>query len=98
MRWRSCASPQNPRDRIAGFRVAQLLPGVGPATAARIVEAAGADDGFAALGAFAAPAKAREDFAPFAALMRALAAPGAPWPADLAQAIAWLRPHARTAP
>ncbi len=84
---------QNPRDRIAAFRVAQLLPGVGPATAGRIVEAAGADDGFAALAAFAAPAKAREDFAPFAALMRALAAPGASWPADLAQAIAWLRPH-----
>ena len=32
---------QNPRDRVAGFRVAQLLPGVGPATAERIVEAAG---------------------------------------------------------
>ncbi len=45
---------QNPRDRIAGFRVAQMLPGVGPATAAKIVEAAGADDGFSTLGAFCA--------------------------------------------
>jgi ATP-dependent DNA helicase UvrD/PcrA len=84
---------QNPRDRIAGFRVAQILPGVGPSTAARIVEAAGADDGFAVLGAFAAPAKAREDFAPFAELLRSLAGGEAPWPTDLAQVVAWLRPH-----
>jgi ATP-dependent DNA helicase UvrD/PcrA len=84
---------QNPRDRIAGFRIAQTLPGIGPSTAAKIVEAAGADDGFAALGAFSAPAKSREDFAPFAALLRSLAAGDAPWPADLAQAIEWLRPH-----
>jgi ATP-dependent DNA helicase UvrD/PcrA len=84
---------QNPRDRIAGFRIAQTLPGIGPTTAAKIVEAAGADDGFATLGAFAAPAKSREDFAPFAALLRSLAAGDAPWPADLAQAIEWQRPH-----
>jgi DNA helicase-2/ATP-dependent DNA helicase PcrA len=84
---------QNPRDRIAGFRVAQILPGIGPATAARIIEAAGADDGFAALGAFQAPAKSRADFAPFADLMRNLAGGQTPWPADLAQVIEWLRPH-----
>src|SRR6266516_267052 len=30
---------ENPRDRIAGFRVVQLLPGVGPATAARLLDA-----------------------------------------------------------
>ena len=84
---------QNPRDRIAGFRVAQILPGIGPSTAAKIVEAAGADDGFSALGAFAAPAKSREDFTPFAELLRSLAGAAAPWPADLAQVVAWLRPH-----
>jgi DNA helicase-2/ATP-dependent DNA helicase PcrA len=84
---------QNPRDRIAGFRIAQILPGIGPATAAKIVEAAGADDGFAALSAFTAPAKSREDFVSFAELMRSLASGAAPWPADLAQAVEWLRPH-----
>ena len=31
--WRCCASRENPRDRVAGFRVLQLLPGIGPATA-----------------------------------------------------------------
>ena len=30
---------ENPRDRIAGFRVLQLLPGVGPKTAARTLDA-----------------------------------------------------------
>jgi DNA helicase II / ATP-dependent DNA helicase PcrA len=29
---------ENPRDRVAGFRVIQLLPGAGPATAARVLE------------------------------------------------------------
>ena len=50
----------NPRDRIAGFRVAQLLPGIGPASAEKIVAAAAADDGFATLAALAgAGARAR---------------------------------------
>ncbi|MFC0398667.1 ATP-dependent helicase [Paraburkholderia rhizosphaerae] len=31
---------ENPRDRVAGFRVVQLLPGVGPATAARVLDVA----------------------------------------------------------
>ena len=84
---------QNPRDRIAGFRVAQILPGVGPSTAAKIVEAAGADDGFAALEGFSAPAKSRDDFAPFATLLQSLAKGAAPWPADLAEVVDWLRPH-----
>jgi DNA helicase-2/ATP-dependent DNA helicase PcrA len=29
---------QNARDRVAGFRVIQLIPGVGPATAARLLD------------------------------------------------------------
>ena len=32
--WRCCWFVENPRDRVAGFRVMQLLPGVGPASAA----------------------------------------------------------------
>ena len=84
---------QNPRDRVAGFRVAQMLPGVGPATAARIVEAAGADDGFETLSAFSPPARCQPDFPPFAALMRELGSGRSPWPADLGQTIAWQRPH-----
>jgi DNA helicase-2/ATP-dependent DNA helicase PcrA len=84
---------QNPRDRIAGFRVAQILPGIGPASAARIVDAAGSDGSFEMLGAMAPPAKARGDFAPFVALLQNLAAGAAPWPSELAQVIDWCRPH-----
>ena len=29
---------ENPRDRVAGFRVVQLLPGIGPSTAAKILD------------------------------------------------------------
>ena len=68
---------ENPRDRVAGFRVVQLLPGVGPATAAKvldeIVARAGsgnpADTAGGALAAFAAPARAQEDWHPFVRLM-----------------------------
>ena len=48
---------ENPRDRMAGFRVALLLPGVGPKIAETIVGAAAADDGFAAMAALSPPAK-----------------------------------------
>ena len=29
---------ENPRDRVAGFRVIQLMPGIGPATAAKALD------------------------------------------------------------
>jgi DNA helicase II / ATP-dependent DNA helicase PcrA len=29
---------ENPRDRVAGFRVRQLMPGVGPTSAQRVLE------------------------------------------------------------
>ncbi len=84
---------ENPRDRVAGFRVAQLLPGVGPKIAETIVAAAAADDGFAAMSALALPAKARAGFSAFADLMRRLASRAAPWPGELADAVAWLSPQ-----
>ncbi len=84
---------ENPRDRIAGFRVAQLLPGVGPKIAETIVSAAAADDGFEAMAKLTLPARAREGFAAFAELMRRLAARASPWPGELADAVAWLSPR-----
>ena len=84
---------ENPRDRVAGFRVAQLLPGVGPKVAETIVAAASADDGFATMSALALPAKARAGFPAFADLMRRLAASVPPWPGELADAVTWLTPQ-----
>jgi DNA helicase-2/ATP-dependent DNA helicase PcrA len=87
---------ENPRDRVAGFRVAQLLPGVGPKIAETIVAAAAADDGFAAMATLSPPARARAGFPAFADLMRRLAARAAPWPAEIADAVAWLSPLIET--
>ncbi|HEY5205923.1 MAG TPA: ATP-dependent helicase, partial [Roseiarcus sp.] len=87
---------ENPRDRVAGFRIAQLLPGVGPKVAETIVAAASADDGFATMAALSTPAKARDGFPAFAELMRRLASRAAPWPAEIADAVAWLSPLMET--
>ncbi|MDE3175101.1 MAG: ATP-dependent helicase [Pseudomonadota bacterium] len=81
---------ENPRDRVAGFRVMQLLPGVGPSHAERMVGAAAQADAFATLAAYPAPAKARAAFAEFVALAQRVAR-GLPWPADLAEILAWRR-------
>ena len=84
----------NPRGRMAGFRVAQLIPGIGPATAARLMDAMdeAAEPG-AALAAFAVPGAAREAWAPFAALYAGLRAGGGSWPGDAEAAMAWYVPH-----
>ena len=87
---------ENPRDRVAGFRVAQLLPGVGPKIAETIVAAAASGDGFAAMAGLSPPARARAGFPAFADLMRRLAARVAPWPAEIADAVAWLSPLIET--
>ncbi|MBP0657179.1 hypothetical protein J8J20_25225, partial [Mycobacterium tuberculosis] len=34
---------QNPRDRVAGFRLLQMLPGIGPQTAGKILDTIAAD-------------------------------------------------------
>jgi len=83
---------ENPRDRIAGFRVAQLVPGVGPKVAETIVSAAAADDGFLEMQGLTPPARARDGFSTFVDLMRRLASRAAPWPAEIGDAVAWLTP------
>ena len=66
---------ENPRDRMAGFRVLQLLPGIGPGTARRalaLLEAGNFD--FAALAALRPPAASAELWPALVELMRALTA------------------------
>lgn len=85
---------QNPSGRLAGFRALQLIPGIGQATASRLVEAAGAsDDPVAALETFAVPARCKADWQAFCALYRGLRAPGLRWPLDLELARQWYQPH-----
>src|SRR5262249_24565862 len=49
---------ENPHDRVAGFRVLQLLPGIGPATASKIIDCLA---GLAYALAVVAPPKATAD-------------------------------------
>jgi DNA helicase-2/ATP-dependent DNA helicase PcrA len=85
---------ENARDRVAGFRVLQLLPGVGPATAARALEAVAAStDPAHALSGFAAPAAAREDWPAFVDVLRLVRGNAAGWPAELDLVCPWYEPH-----
>src|SRR5258708_6606962 len=57
---------ENARDGVAGFRVIQLRPGVGPATAARLLaRIAEAADPLQAIQAFAPPAAAAQSWSSF---------------------------------
>ena len=83
---------ENPRDRIAGFRVLLLLPGFGPATAARALDHVASADA-AAVQTFAPPARAEDAWLPFVKLARSLARQEAGWPAELEQVRRWYQPH-----
>ncbi|HSN25887.1 MAG TPA: ATP-dependent helicase, partial [Kofleriaceae bacterium] len=74
---------ENPIDPIAGFRTAQLVPGVGPAFARRAVDAVRARDSFAALGELKPPSAARTVWPQLVELLSAL--PHAAWPGQLGQ-------------
>ena len=86
---------ENPRDRVAGFRVLQLMPGVGPTTAGAAIETmAAALDPALGLSAFRAPARSEMDWPAFVELFAGLrASSAAKWPADLERARLWYEPH-----
>ena len=73
----------NPKNRLAAFRVLKLLPGVGPATAAQA---------FTRFEIQGWPSLGRLD-APLGELLAAIAAPEAPWPGQLARVREWYEPH-----
>ena len=84
---------QNPRGRMAGFRVAQLVPGVGAATATRLLDAMGeASDPHQALQSFEPPPSAKEGWSELASLYAKLDDPELAWPADMELAKAWYLP------
>jgi len=84
---------QNPRSRLAGFRVAQLVPGIGPATARRLLDVMDVStEPFDALRAFDPPASAADDWRSFVALLEALDGSD-DWPGALEQVNRWYTPH-----
>jgi DNA helicase-2/ATP-dependent DNA helicase PcrA len=85
---------QNPSGRMAGFRVAQLIPGIGPATATRLLDTVGAAaEPLAAVEGFEVPAKSAGDWQGFVALYRTLRTAGLRWPADIELVKNWYLPH-----
>jgi DNA helicase-2/ATP-dependent DNA helicase PcrA len=85
---------QNPSGRMAGFRVAQLIPGIGPATATRLLDAVGdAAEPVMAIEAFEAPAKSAGEWQQFVQLYRTLRTAGLRWPADIELVKHWYLPH-----
>ena len=85
---------QNPSGRLAGFRVLQLIPGIGQATATRVLDAVGeSSDVAATLAAFPVPARCSAEWQTFCALYARLRTPGLRWPQDLELARDWYAPH-----
>jgi DNA helicase-2/ATP-dependent DNA helicase PcrA len=82
---------ENPRDRIAGFRVLQLLPGLGPATAAEMLErlSANPDQPFAT---YEPNARIATPWQAFANLVDGLRTNEAEWPAQLDRVRRWYEP------
>ena len=84
---------ENPRDTVAAFRVLQLLPGVGPASARRLTDTLDlARFDFTVLATLAVPASARADWPIFCDLMCALRS-ATQWHGQLASVRRWYEPH-----
>ena len=85
---------ENPRDRVAGFRLMQLMSGVGPTSAARVLDhILAATDPIAALREAPAPPRASEDWPNFVDTVQAIKSGRAGWPAELGLARLWYEPH-----
>jgi DNA helicase-2/ATP-dependent DNA helicase PcrA len=85
---------ENPRDRVAGFRAIQLLPGVGPATATRVLDhIAGQADAMRGLDGFIPPAAARDHWPAFVETIRRVRDRLPGWPAELDVVCRWYAPH-----
>jgi DNA helicase II / ATP-dependent DNA helicase PcrA len=83
---------ENPRDRVAGFRLMHLIPGVGPTSAQRVLDhiADGADP-IAALAHAPSPPRAGDDWKMFVGAVADIA--HSSWPADIERARLWYEPH-----
>jgi DNA helicase-2/ATP-dependent DNA helicase PcrA len=85
---------ENPRDKVSGFRVLQLLPGVGPTSAQRVLEhVAQASMPLEALENAPAPPRTGGDWTSFVSAVSELRAGTAGWPAEIERARRWYEPH-----
>jgi DNA helicase II / ATP-dependent DNA helicase PcrA len=83
---------ENPRDAIAAFRALQLLPGIGPASAQRVIERV-ASSSLDALAEIAPPGAAAADWPALVDLMRGLRDVGRDWHGQVGAVRSWYQPH-----
>ncbi|MGJ7042931.1 DNA helicase-2/ATP-dependent DNA helicase PcrA [Shinella sp. BE166] len=85
---------QNPRDRVTGFRLLKLLPGVGSQTAAKILDTISPDpEPLLSLAEIPPPPKTGEAWPALVALLSSLRKADGGWPGEIATARSWYEPH-----
>ncbi len=85
---------ENPRDRVAGFRVLQLLPGVGPASAQRALDQMTKQPNpLRALADIPAPPRSADDWKGLVETLQQLQSGNSGWPAEINCARQWYAPH-----
>ncbi len=85
---------ENPRSRLSGFRAVQLLPGVGPATATKLLDTMeDAPELQTAMQTFKMPSAAAGDWAAFVGMCGSLRQSKSTWPADMDVVTRWYEPH-----
>ena len=85
---------ENPRGRLAGFRVLRMLPGVGSATAVRWLDALEASPHAAqTMREFRPPVAARAAWSSFLDAFEALRSARSEWPGEMDRLLAWYEPQ-----
>ena len=85
---------ENPRDRVAGFRLLHLIPGVGLTSAQRVLDhISNAADLISALADPPAPPRGGDEWLSFVETVTDLRSGRAGWPAELERARLWYEPH-----
>jgi DNA helicase-2/ATP-dependent DNA helicase PcrA len=85
---------ENPRSRLSGFRAVRLLPGVGSATASKLLDAMGnAPDPMSAMQTFKMAPAAAGDWTSFLGVFGSLRQGKSTWPAEMDVVTRWYEPH-----
>jgi DNA helicase II / ATP-dependent DNA helicase PcrA len=83
----------NPKDQVSGFRVLQIIPGIGPKTADRLLQQTAQGIGpVEAIARFKPPAAAAAHWNGLFILMQRLTAALAGWPAEIDAIREWIAP------
>jgi DNA helicase-2/ATP-dependent DNA helicase PcrA len=85
---------ENPRDRVAGFRVMQLIPGIGPKTSAQVLDnLALSQDVMLGLQESKVPSSAAEGWQGFLEMAGSLHQRAVPWPSEFETISNWYQGH-----